>query len=104
MGLIVGISVRNLLGAMHHIAGRAAPRGSPSTFLGSPRLNEKRDHFPPVSIFILILILPLSIFPYASNIFIRGIDGANTEGVAMASIDARTVSIAMACREGVARA
>ena len=73
MGLIVGISVRNLLGenqivviflrnllgVLHHIAGRAAPRGS-------PRLNEKRSHFPPASIFILILSLPLSIFPYTS--------------------------------------
>ena len=40
----------------------------------------------------------------ASNIFIRWIDGANTEGVAMVSIDARIAYIATACKEGVARA
>ena len=45
MGLIVGISVRNLLVALHYIQGGAAPRGS-------PRLNEKRCQYPPVSIFI----------------------------------------------------
>ena len=37
----------------------------------------------------------------ASNIFI---DGANTEGVAMVSIDARIAYVAIACKEGVARA
>ena len=40
----------------------------------------------------------------ASNIFIRWIDGANTEGVAMVAIDARIAYVAIACKEGVARA